>query len=280
LFQYTGQVYLRSTGLYHYKLRTYDPETGRFLQADPIGYLAGMNVYAYVGGDPVNFVDPLGLEGCDFACRQKNQEARAAARSLALDALHFWATRETALWPAWWTPPSGALGTGGAETEAGGVSAASAPAIPIGIVRPQAGPLVKPGILGGIAWGPLIAIAGVLTPSNLGDGTLVGAEVRRLNQAGGPFLVRFGAGPEDALTLATQAAAAESAGFPHGVSTKLVYRVSASLLQKGRVAPLAVARTQFDVRQTGGSMSHYTVVLPHPVNAKVAGKFNAVFIPR
>jgi len=33
---------------------------GRFLQADPIGYGDGMNMYAYVGGDPVNMSDPSG----------------------------------------------------------------------------------------------------------------------------------------------------------------------------------------------------------------------------
>jgi RHS repeat-associated protein len=65
-FQYTGQKWIAELELYDYKARLYHARLGRFLQTDPIGYGGGMNPYAYVRGDPVNFRDPSGLlgEGC------------------------------------------------------------------------------------------------------------------------------------------------------------------------------------------------------------------------
>jgi RHS repeat-associated protein len=76
-FGYTGQIWLSEAGLYHYKARAYHAELGVFMQSDPIGHSGGINLYAYVGGDPVNFTDPWGLakvigrDGCTFTMQQE-----------------------------------------------------------------------------------------------------------------------------------------------------------------------------------------------------------------
>ena len=48
--------------LYYNRYRDFDPTTGRYIQADPIGLEGGQNRYSYVDGNPVNRTDPLGLQ--------------------------------------------------------------------------------------------------------------------------------------------------------------------------------------------------------------------------
>jgi RHS repeat-associated protein len=65
-FLYTGQQFDADTGLYYLRARFYAPDIGRFTSRDPIGYAGGSNLYAYCGGNPVNFADPSGLERVYF----------------------------------------------------------------------------------------------------------------------------------------------------------------------------------------------------------------------
>ncbi len=58
---YTGREWNADLEMYHYRHRTYDPRSKRFMQGDPIGLGGGWNYYAYVGGNPVMVNDPAGL---------------------------------------------------------------------------------------------------------------------------------------------------------------------------------------------------------------------------
>jgi len=60
-YLFTGRRYDTETGLYYYRARYYNPQIGRFMQPDPIGYFAGLNLYTYCENGPTIWIDPLGL---------------------------------------------------------------------------------------------------------------------------------------------------------------------------------------------------------------------------
>jgi RHS repeat-associated protein len=87
-----------ATGTYYRRNRSYDPNTARFTQEDPIGLAGGMNLYGFAAGDPVNYSDPFGLwcEDDGDPCpspigqvvAQVNANMSAAVANLAIAAAH------------------------------------------------------------------------------------------------------------------------------------------------------------------------------------------------
>ncbi len=88
-YGWTGREWDAETGFSYHRARYFDPESRRWTQEDPIGYAGGMNVYAYVGGSPMEATDPSGLnKALDFWTAVP--QIRPSGASSRFDALLAW----------------------------------------------------------------------------------------------------------------------------------------------------------------------------------------------
>lgn len=58
--RFPGQWFQSESGLHQNWMRDYDPTTGRYIQADPLGLIDGASVYGYALGNPIRWTDPTG----------------------------------------------------------------------------------------------------------------------------------------------------------------------------------------------------------------------------
>jgi RHS repeat-associated protein len=89
-FLFTGARWDEESSLYQMRLRYYDPVAGRFVSRDPLGMWGDAaqngNGQAYCGHDPVNFVDPMGLDAIDDIIAGTDTISQDQANGIALTA--------------------------------------------------------------------------------------------------------------------------------------------------------------------------------------------------
>jgi len=266
---------------YDANFRMYDPQIGRFWQVDPLGELdESWSPYSFSLDNPISFNDPLGLTDSVPGLKAYapapviRPPAPAQAKPIDVDRALIGTPPGGVNAPSAPTaPPDISIGEPGPEVS------------PLGRPEPNVTPLGGPGVLG------TAALTIIATVSPLGGPSFPnGDEMFRHNhpefsdpkatpsaknkELNNLYLVRYGE-YDSREKLEADATNAQSAGFPHGVSTFLRSKPPAH----GRYALLLEVMRRFEIKKTGGP-DHFTVVLPIPVTQQAALDFNLMFIKR
>jgi RHS repeat-associated protein len=64
--RFSSKDWHNPSGFYYFGYRFYDPATQRWLNRDPMGEEGGLNLYGYVGNNPIDLIDPFGLAEGDY----------------------------------------------------------------------------------------------------------------------------------------------------------------------------------------------------------------------
>lgn len=86
-YSFTGREWDGETGLYYYRARYYDAGLGRFISADPSGFIDGPNIYSYVRNMPHRYVDPSGRQAAAAILGGAARGAAKGARGGVLTAV-------------------------------------------------------------------------------------------------------------------------------------------------------------------------------------------------
>jgi RHS repeat-associated protein len=307
-FLFTGKEIDEETGLYYFGARYLDPKTARWVSADPAieveEFLASspraLSAYLPMFANPVRLVDPTGLapEDANAGASGLSEFGGGMADALKSGAkgyanivagraeTFFGSMLEHGL-----NLPQAMFDVGMEEVlglasglvdayKKGGLGAAGNALVPVGTLVTETRQAFAEGGGGnyraaGQHTTKALGAAAIVATTLWGGAKSVGGLVKRGGAPTGGFLVRFGEA-EGAEQLAARAAQAAGEGFPHGVSTKWVERITGSD-KRNRWAPVSEVQKHFKVEQTGSKLWHHTVHLPNPVTAGVADLFNSIF---
>jgi RHS repeat-associated protein len=89
--RFPGQYYMSESGLFYNYFRDYDPQTGRYIESDPIGLTGGLNTYSYVSANPMSRIDSLGLYGYGDIMNMWNHycDGTGTDRSASFDSINW-----------------------------------------------------------------------------------------------------------------------------------------------------------------------------------------------